>query len=54
MVDIDIEKVANENAAQHVKIDLAEYLEKGIVKILCCKLIVTISQIVNFKSKKSH
>lgn len=32
MVDADMEKVAIENAAQHVKTNLAEYLEKGIVK----------------------
>lgn len=32
MVDADMEKVAIENAAQHVKMNLAEYLEKGIVK----------------------
>lgn len=33
MVDADMEKVAIENAAQHVKMNLAEYLEKGIVKL---------------------
>lgn len=32
MVDADMEKVAIENAAQHAKMNLAEYLEKGIVK----------------------
>lgn len=32
MVDSDMAKVAIENAAQHVKMNLAEYLEKGIVK----------------------
>ena len=32
MVEADVAKVAAENAAQHVRMNLAEYLEKGIVK----------------------
>ena len=32
MVDADMAKVAGEGAAAHVRINLAEYLEKGIVK----------------------
>lgn len=32
MVDQDMKKVAAENAANYVKMNLAEYLEKGIVK----------------------
>lgn len=32
MVDADMAKVAAERAAQHVRTNLAEYLEKGIVK----------------------
>ena len=32
MVDADMEKVAVEKAADHVRTNLAEYLEKGIVK----------------------
>ena len=32
MVDSDIAKVASESAAEHVRLNLVEYLEKGIVK----------------------
>ena len=32
MVEHDIAKVASEGAAHKVKMNLAEYLEKGIVK----------------------
>ena len=32
MVDHDMKKVAAEDAANYVKMNLAEYLEKGIVK----------------------
>ena len=32
MVEADMEKVAVEKAADHVRTNLAEYLEKGIVK----------------------
>lgn len=34
MVDHDMKKVAAEDAANYVKMNLAEYLEKGIVKEL--------------------
>jgi GDPmannose 4,6-dehydratase len=32
MVEHDMEKVAVERASEHIKTNLAEYLEKGIVK----------------------
>ena len=32
MVDADMEKVAVERAGEHIRTNLAEYLEKGIVK----------------------
>jgi GDPmannose 4,6-dehydratase len=32
MVDSDVAKVAVERAGEHVRMNLAEYLEKGIVK----------------------
>jgi len=32
MVDSDIAKVASESAAEHIRLNLVEYLEKGIVK----------------------
>ena len=32
MVDSDMRKVASERASEHVKMNLEEYLEKGIVK----------------------
>ena len=32
MVDHDVAKVANENAGDQIRVNLAEYLEKGIVK----------------------
>ena len=32
MVDADMAKVAGEGAAERVRLNLAEYLEKGIVK----------------------
>ena len=32
MVDHDVAKVAIENAGDQIRVNLAEYLEKGIVK----------------------
>ena len=32
MVDHDMEKVAVERAEEHIRMNLAEYLEKGVVK----------------------
>ena len=32
MVDADMAKVAVEKASEHIRMNLAEYLEKGIVK----------------------
>ncbi len=32
MVESDMQKVAVERAGEHVKLNLEEYLEKGIVK----------------------
>jgi GDPmannose 4,6-dehydratase len=32
MVKHDMEKVAVERAGEHIKLNLAEYLEKGVVK----------------------
>ena len=37
MVDHDMKKVAAERAEEHIKTNLAEYLEKGVIKIISSK-----------------